>query len=84
MAIKSFVPALYILAAAGFYLCLAQAQPQAAQAKVWPVDALLHPMNPSKTASKHPGESQPARVGVPLLNNQQSAHNAVGATRQPA
>jgi hypothetical protein len=80
MALKSFVPALYILAAAGFYLCLAQANPHAAQPKVWPVDALLHPLNPPATAHKHAAD--PARAGVPLQANQQSVHNSV--TTAPA
>lgn len=84
MALKSFVPALYILAAAGFYLCLAQAHSHSAPPKVWPVDALLHPLNPPKGAAKHRLDSGPASAGVPLQAHQQSARNAVTTTRHPA
>ena len=84
MAIKSFVPALYILAAAGFYLCLAQAHPHSAQAKVWPVDALLQPMNPPKTVPKRATDANAARAGVRLQADQQSVRNAVMTTNRPA
>ena len=67
MALKSFVPALYLIAAAGFYVCMAQASHHSAQAKVWPIDGLLNPA--------HSTQIHPMRGGVPLLDNQQSVRN---------